>query len=54
MQWYPFFQSWGHYKANKVQHLLVTWGRLKIYIFSISALIPSVKAHGADFQLLHQ
>jgi hypothetical protein len=32
-------------QGHKVQHLLVTWGRLKIF-FSISALILSVKALG--------
>jgi hypothetical protein len=37
-----FFQPLGQYKA---QHLLVTWGRLKI-IFCISALTPSVKPLG--------
>jgi hypothetical protein len=34
IRWYPFFQPWGQYKAiNKVQHLLVTWGRLKRIFF---------------------
>jgi hypothetical protein len=40
-----FFQPWGQYKATKVQHLLVTWGRFKIF-FSISALTCSVKPLG--------
>jgi hypothetical protein len=40
-----FFELWGQYKAIKVQHLLVTWGRLKSF-FSISALTPSVKPLG--------
>jgi hypothetical protein len=29
--WYPFLQPWGQY--HKVQHLLVTWGRLIFFFF---------------------
>jgi hypothetical protein len=39
-----FLQPWGQIQNHKVQHLLVTWGRLKIN--SISALTPSVKGVG--------
>jgi hypothetical protein len=42
------FLALGPIKGHKVQHLLVTWGRLK-RIFLISALAPSVKPLGADF-----
>ncbi len=30
-------------QGHNLQHLLVTWGRLKSFFFSISALIPNVK-----------
>jgi len=40
-----FFQPWGQFKAIKVKHLLVTWGRLEFF-FSISDLTPSVKPLG--------
>jgi hypothetical protein len=40
-----FLSFGGQYKAIKVQHLLVTWGRLKFF-FSISALTPRVKPLG--------
>jgi hypothetical protein len=40
-----FFQPWGKYKGHKVQHLLITWGRLKRF-FSISVLTPRVKPLG--------
>jgi hypothetical protein len=43
-----FFLALGPIKGHKVQHLLVTWGRLKRF-FLISALAPSVKPLGADF-----
>jgi hypothetical protein len=39
-----FLQPWGPIQSHKVQHLLVTWGRLKIS--SISALTPGVKGMG--------
>jgi len=38
----PFFSALGAIHSHKVQHSLVTWGRLKTF-FSITALIPSVK-----------
>jgi hypothetical protein len=38
----------GPIQGPNVQHLLVTWGRLKSF-FSMSALTPSVKPLGADF-----
>jgi hypothetical protein len=37
-----FFSALGTIRGHKVQHLLVAWGRLKIF-FSISALTPGVK-----------
>ncbi len=40
-----FFQPWVQLQGHKVQHLLVAWGRLKIF-FSISVLTPSVKSLG--------
>jgi hypothetical protein len=40
-----FFSGLGSIQGYKVQHLLVTWGRL-IFFSSISALTPSVKALG--------
>jgi hypothetical protein len=48
---YPFvffLKAWGgQYKAiHKVQHLLVTWGQIEKFLFSISALTPSVKSKG--------
>jgi len=49
-----FWEPWVQYKAHEVQHLLVTWGRLKSFFFSLSAFTPSVKSFGVDFQLLHQ
>jgi hypothetical protein len=39
--WYPFFQPWGH----KVQHLLITLGRLKIF-FLFQAFSPTLKPLG--------
>jgi hypothetical protein len=36
------FSALGRILGHKVQHLLVTWGRLKSF-FSISARTPSVK-----------
>jgi hypothetical protein len=42
-----FFQPWGPIQGHKFQHLLITWGKLNFF-FSISALIPSVKALGAS------
>jgi hypothetical protein len=36
------FSALGPILGHKVQHLLVTWGRLKSF-FSISAWTPSVK-----------
>jgi hypothetical protein len=39
------FSALGPIEGHKVQHLLVTWGRLKS-IFSISALTPSLKPLG--------
>ncbi len=35
----------GPIQGHKVQHSLITWGRLKI-LFSISAMTPSVKPVG--------
>jgi hypothetical protein len=49
-----FFSALGPMQGNRVQHLLVTWGKLKRFFFAISALTPSVKLLMADFQLLHQ
>ncbi len=47
---FSFFQPWGQYIALKVQHLLVTWGQIEIFVFSISTLTPSqCKALWADF-----
>jgi hypothetical protein len=43
--WYSFFSPLGPIQGHKVQHLLVTWGRLKIF-FCVSALTPSVKPLG--------
>jgi len=40
-----FFQPWGQIQGHNVQHLLVTWGRLKSF-FSMPALTPSVKPLG--------
>jgi hypothetical protein len=37
-----FFQPWGQIQGHNVQHLLLTWGRLKS-VFSLSALTPGVK-----------
>jgi len=39
------FSSLGPIQGHNVQHLLITWGRLK-NIFSISDLTPSVKPLG--------
>jgi hypothetical protein len=39
-----FFSVLGPIQGHKVQHLLVTWGRLNF--FSLSALTPSVKPLG--------
>jgi hypothetical protein len=39
----------GPIQGHKVQHLLVTWGQIEKIFFSISALTPSVKALGAEF-----
>jgi hypothetical protein len=39
------FSPLGPIQGHKVQHLLVTWGRLKIF-FCVSALTPSVKPLG--------
>jgi hypothetical protein len=36
----------GPIQGHKVQHLLITWGRLKRFFFSLSALTPSVKPLG--------
>jgi len=38
-----FFQPRGPIQCHKVEHLLVTWGRLKIF-FPSSAFTPSVKS----------
>jgi hypothetical protein len=55
--WVPRFANWlprfdgivfsplGPILGHKVQHLIVTWGRLKMF-FSISVLTPSVKPLG--------
>jgi len=43
------FPDLGPIQGHKVQHLLVTLGRLNFYFFSSSALTPSVKPLGADF-----
>jgi hypothetical protein len=44
-----FFQPWGVIQGGyQVQHLLVTWGRLKSF-FSTSALTLYLKAFRADF-----
>jgi hypothetical protein len=49
-----FFSALGPIQGHKVQQHL-TWGRLKRFFFSVSALTPNVKpALGADFKLLHQ
>jgi len=40
-----FFSALGPIDSHKIQHLLVTWGRLKKF-FSITALTPSVKPLG--------
>jgi hypothetical protein len=42
------FSALGPIQGHNVKHLLVTWGNLKSS-FPISALIPNVKALGADF-----
>jgi len=42
----PFLQPWVPIHSHKVQHLLVTWGRLKSFFFSILALTSSVKPLG--------
>jgi hypothetical protein len=44
-----FFSALGPIEGHKVQHLFATWGRLKRFFFSISALTPSVKPLGGDF-----
>jgi len=41
MRWYPFFQPW----SQKVQHLLITLGRLK-RSFLFQAFAPSLKPLG--------
>ncbi len=44
------FPDLGPIQGHKVQHLLVTLGRLNfLFYFSSSALTPSVKPLGADF-----
>jgi hypothetical protein len=40
-----FFSALGPIQGHNVQHLLLTWGRLKSF-FSISALTSSVKPLG--------
>jgi hypothetical protein len=42
------FSALGPIQGHKVQHLLVTWGRLK-KSFLYSALTPSIKPLGDDF-----
>jgi len=36
------FSALGPIQGHKVQHLLVTWGRLKSFVYT-SALTPSIK-----------
>jgi hypothetical protein len=49
------FSALGPIEGHKVQHLLVLWGgQIEKFFFSISALTPSVKALGADFNFLNQ
>jgi hypothetical protein len=43
-----FFSALGPIQGHKVQHLLVTLGRLKRF-FLVQPLTPSVKPLGADF-----
>ncbi len=40
----PFLRALGPIQGHKVQHLLVTWGQIEKFFFSLSALTPSVKA----------
>jgi len=52
---FVFFKALGPRQGRKVQHLLVTWGRLKRFFWNISALkMPNGKPLGMIFQLLHQ
>jgi len=52
---FVFFKALGPRQGRKVQHLLVTWGRLKGFFLNISALkMPNGKPLGMIFQLLHQ
>jgi hypothetical protein len=39
----------GSIPVHKVQQFISTWGTLKSFFFSISALTPNVKPVGADF-----
>jgi len=39
-----FVRALGPIQGHKVQHLLVTWGQIEKFFFSLSAVTPSVKA----------
>jgi hypothetical protein len=41
-RWYPSFSALGPIQGHEVQHLVVTWRKLKMFL-AISALTPSVK-----------
>jgi hypothetical protein len=39
--WYPFFLTLGSIQGHKTQHVLVTWGRLKLFHKNYFAMLKS-------------
>jgi hypothetical protein len=48
---YPCFKPWGQYKGHKSSAFISNLGHIE-KVFSISALTPSVKPLGADFNFV--